>query len=93
MLTVIRDTQGQIIAACEWVPCDAYGQPSNTYTHVWVNHLEVSRGAGRQAIRDVIAQIAAEAPLAKAGYWERRSKTNCGLREWTRQQLFKEVTV
>jgi len=90
-MTIIRDSHGQITAACEWLPVNAMGLPDNDGTHIWVEQLEVSRGAGRQAIRDVICQIAMQMPQAVAAYWTRRSRPNATVREWTRAHLFREV--
>ena len=98
MLTVIRDEQGHLQAACEWTPVDQAGTPSNTGTWVWVNQVELSQGlSSRMVWRDLIAVIALMAPACVGAYWHRRDKTNRWVHHYTRTQLLhmvqKEVMV
>lgn len=92
MLTVVRDNQGRIEAACEWTPVNAAGQPANDGHWVWINQLEISAGVrGTTAIRELIHLIAFQAPAVVGAYWERRDKRNATIRVFPREQLLKEV--
>jgi len=93
MLTTLRDAQGQIQASCEWVPCDERGSPSNDYSHVFVNQVEVSEGVDLKAIfRGLVMLLVAQAPKATGAYWERLDSTGAGVvkpHAFTRQQLLR----
>ena len=98
MLTVLRDREGRLEAACEWTPVDQHGTPSNTGRWVWVNQVELSQGVqSRMVWRDLIAIIALLAPSCIGAYWHRRDKTGRSLHPYTRTQLLtyvqKEVRV
>lgn len=76
MLTVLREESGQLLAVCEWWCVNATGlQDWSCPEHpIWVEQIEVSRGAGRTAIQRIIDTIATLRLEAPGCYWVRRDK-------------------
>ena len=93
MLTVIRDNQGHLLAACEWWTVNEEGRWFGGGKYIFVSHIEVSKGAyGLPLIRDVIALIAWEEPQAISAYWRRTRHTGeKKLREYPRARLLRMV--
>jgi hypothetical protein len=92
MLTVIRDDLGQLLAACEWVPTDDLGKPTNPSEGgrwVWVNQLELSTGVRRSIIHQLIDVIAAQFPGAIGAFWHRRDKTHRKIHWYARPKLLR----
>ena len=91
MLTTIRNATGQLLAACEWVPCDDHGHPSNYGQWVWVNQLELSKGSlSKETIRQLIDSIATQMPHAVGAYWRREDTTGSRIHLYRRHRLLKE---
>ena len=93
MLTVVRDEQGRILAACEWFMRDTAGRIDSNGTLVWLEQVELSQGADlRQVAAYLIAEIGMLKPEATGAYWVRRDKDN-GRRPhgFTRSQLMRHI--
>ena len=73
MLTVLKDAQGQIEAACDWWLVDEAGAWTPLGRYVYVHQLEVSTGFTAAHMSRIIREIASLAPGAIGAYWERRA--------------------
>lgn len=99
MLTVLRDAQGQLVAACEWWQgrLDSQGQPdpSGDRRWIWVEQLEVNEGVSRldrmQVIHQVIDRVAMLVPEAIGCYFTRRDKTGETIKHYFRNQLVRQM--
>ena len=95
MLTVIRDEQGHLQAACELTPVNEQGHPTNPQDGaqwLWVHQLELSHGVeSRRILRELIAIISLQAPWALGAYWHRTDRTGTRQHLYTRTQLLTMV--
>jgi hypothetical protein len=90
MLTVIRATNGQLEAVCEWTPVDDNGIADVHGKWIFVHQLEMTQGVRRsEVIRAVIWQIATLMPHAMGAYWQRHDQTHERLHWYLRGQLVK----
>ncbi len=93
MLTVIRNDEGQLEAACEWWTVNEKGQWFGGGKYIYVSHLEISKGVDSKILlEDLFAIMAWEEPQAISAYWIRRSKTGEKPREYSRERLFKRFS-
>lgn len=86
MVTSLKDTEGRIIAFCEWrlVGQSGYEVPNGEY--VWVNDCWVHEDYRMEKrINRIIDEIMRAVPQAKYCYFQRKNK-NEKLRIFTREQ-------
>lgn len=95
MLTVIRDAEGHLEAACEWHLVNEQGMRVGDGRYVYVDDLHISAGQPRlSVIRSLIQRIAEEAPEAVGAYWERWQKYGeAKLHAFRRDQLVQREEV
>ena len=87
-LTVLRDAQGRLDAACEWWLVDIEGHWSAFGEYVYLNQLEVIPGANLHAVRrQLVEQIGTLVPQARGVYWERRDRSVQRIHAFRRAQL------
>lgn len=94
MLTVLRDRDGVIQAACEWWRVNQTGEQDWTATGTWVRVEQIEMGCdqnGRMLLRELIAHIAFLAPDAVGAFWERRSKGVKKLHYFYRDRLVQRL--
>ena len=88
MLCVLRDSQGRLVAACDWWLVDALGRWHPLGQYVYLDQLEVSQGVNLHRVRHyLVEEIGRLAPYAIGVYWERRDSFNPKLRSFRRDQL------
>jgi len=72
MLTVMRDFEGRLQAACEWWTVDDQGWWEPRGRIVFINNLEVNKGLNLHRFRRYLTEeIGRVAPDATAVYWNR----------------------
>ena len=88
MLTILRDADNRIEAACDWWLVDEHGwwEPKGRY--VFINQIEVNTGVNLHRLRRyLVRRIGSMAPDAIGVYWERRDKCDAHLHAFKRTQL------
>lgn len=86
MLTVVRDKQGSLAAACDWWLVDEQGNWNPHGVYVYLNRLESNPEINLHRVRRVLVRdIGSLAPHAVGVYWEPRVRP--GLRSFRRTQL------
>lgn len=86
MITSLKDSEGKIIAYCEWrlvgqsgleVPCGEY---------VWINDCWIHPSVRfRGGVNRIIDELMREAPTANYGYFQRKD-VNDKVHIWSRRQ-------
>ena len=90
MLTIIRDADGRLQAACEWTPCRDDGTADAQGRWVFVHQLEITVGLRRHAIiRQIIEDIACLMPKAIGAYWQRHDRTHYRIHWYSRKRLLR----
>ena len=92
MLTVVRDAQGRLEAACEWWLVDAQGHLNWEYgRYVYADQVECGEGVSMfRAIREFAPLIMRKVPQAIGIYWERED-TGTRLHAFRKDQFQKEL--
>ena len=86
MLTVVRNNQDRIVAACDWWFVDEQGFWNPYGVYVYLNRLESNPGINLHTVRRfLVTEISALVPQAVGVYWEPRVQS--GLRSFRRTQL------
>ena len=97
MLTVLRDEQGRLQAACDWWLVDTVGRWTPDGQYVFLHQLEINPGVNLHTVRkSLVAQISLHEPQALGVFWKREHdvfpRVNAFRREQL-QQLREEVRV
>lgn len=75
MLEIIKDTQGNIQAVCEWYLVDENGNFDQKGEFVWINEVEISPQYRNNGILKYFTKtIIEKASTAKFGYFWRQKK-------------------
>ena len=98
MLTVVRDDQRRLVAACDWWLVNDNGAWTPMGSFVYINHFESNRGVNLHRVRrHLVNEIALLVPWATGVYWERSGRVHKRLHAFRREQLYplrmKEVMV
>ena len=93
MVTTLKDTDGKIIAFCEWRLVGRSGNEVPSGEYVWINDCWVHpsmRFAGK--IGRIFHEVLESAPSAKYGYFQRKN-VNDTIHIWTREQFKRRAKV
>ena len=96
MLTVLRDGEGRLQAACEWWTVDDHGWWEPKGRHVFLNQIEINTGLNMHRFRRyLVDEIGRLAPDATGVFWNREDNVVQRTHGFKRSQLqqLKEVMV
>lgn len=87
MITNVKDSDGKIIAYCEWRLVGPSGNEVPNGEYIWINDMWVHPSYRfKNQINRIIDEIMRLVPQAKYGYFQRKDK-NMKLHIFTRDQF------
>ena len=88
MLTVLRDAQGQLSAACDWWLVDAVGHWTPDGRYVFLHQLEMTPGVNVHTVRkQLVGMISLAVPGALGVFWHRDHDAYPRVHAFRRTQL------